>query len=314
MSTTARTTNETIVRIEAEGGQRLADLDRDRLADGVLIGGFGATLEEFVALTDALGKDWSDYRGGGFRFGALDRASVDPAATVMTATGKTQEFPVPLHGELYYFAVKPRLLWFMCETPPPDGGGETTICDGADLLEALPAPTREFLTDRAIVFHRRLAGDEWRQSFMTDDIDEVRRICAANATEVAYDPSDDVVRTAYRCSAVIEAPDGRPAFVTSLLPIYYAEVIQRAGKAAEVLKGSSDRTPPMTVRTDDGQEIPAEVIGDLMATGAELETAVTWRRGDIVVVDNARVLHGRAPSSSPERMVYVRMGEPRFAV
>ncbi|MEY2989932.1 MAG: hypothetical protein RLZZ163_848, partial [Actinomycetota bacterium] len=161
----------TLVTIRKESDDSsFADIDPQevaralRTAGSVAIRGFDASLDDFVSISDAICADWHDYRGGGFRFGSLDRATVNTESSILTATGSTQTFPVPLHGEMYYFQERPQVLWFYCQVPPAGGGGETTVCDGAELLAALPEEVREYLRANDLVYHRRLEGSDWRQA------------------------------------------------------------------------------------------------------------------------------------------------------
>jgi len=317
MTTASTGAAEPLARITAGGEPGLSRVSPEEVVAGlrehgaVLVAGHGASLEEFIGLSDALGHDWGDYRGGGFRYTSLDRRSIDPAGTVLTATGETQEFPVPLHGEMYYLPRQPRLLWFMCAVPPPDGvGGETTLCDGSALLERLSPETRGYLEANRLAYRRLLRSGEWQETFGTDDVEVARARCAENETALEHDPETDSVRTVYVTSAILPGPDGRPGYMGSLMPVYFAE----AGRRQQIAATGQGELPPLTVRAEDGGEIPMAVVHEALAAGSAMETAVPWSAGDVLVVDNARVLHGRTASQSPERMVYVRMGEARFAL
>ena len=80
----------------------------------------------------------------------------------MTATGNRQDFPLPLHGEFYYFRHPPRMIWFYCACPA-EQGGETTIGDGAALMRALPPETADLFRRRRITYARLL--DEFVRRF-----------------------------------------------------------------------------------------------------------------------------------------------------
>lgn len=293
----------------------VADIDPGDVAKAlrevgsVAIRGFDASLDDFVSISDAVCANWHDYRGGGFRFGSLDRATVDTESSILTATGSTQTFPVPLHGEMYYFQERPQVLWFYCQVPPTGGGGETTVCDGAQLLAALPEEVREYLRANDLVYHRRLEGPDWRQAFMTEDLEEVDQICRSNSTTMTYDPDSDVVTTQYRTSAIVVDPDGTERLLSSLLPVWFGEQIADAGTASEVLHEESGRTPPIVIRTPDGERVPEQIVYAVYAVGEALEQRVDWRPGEILAVNNTTTAHGRTESQDPDRLIYVRMGQ-----
>jgi alpha-ketoglutarate-dependent taurine dioxygenase len=63
------------------------------------------------------------------------------------------EYPFGLHAELATStAVRPHLLWLYC-VHPAASGGETLLCDGAALYEALSASTRAALGPGVLVRH-----------------------------------------------------------------------------------------------------------------------------------------------------------------
>ena len=309
-------TTDTLVTIRKESDDSsFADIDPQevaralRTAGSVAIRGFDASLDDFVSISDAICADWHDYRGGGFRFGSLDRATVDTESSILTATGSTQTFPVPLHGEMYYFQERPQVLWFYCQVPPAGGGGETTVCDGAELLAALPEEVREYLRAHDLVYHRRLEGSDWRQAFMTENLDEIDRICQANNTTMSYNRESDVVTTQYRTSAIVIGSDGTERLLSSLLPVWFGEQIADAGTAGDVLHEESGRTPPIVIRTPEGERVPEQIVYAVYAVGEALEQRVDWQPGEILAVNNTTTAHGRTESQDPDRLIYVRMGQ-----
>lgn len=292
-----------------------AEIDREEVraalltSGSVAIRGFNASLDDFVSISSAVCANWHDYRGGGFRFGSLDRATVDVESSILTATGSTQTFPVPLHGEMYYMRERPEVLWFYCQVPPSGGGGETTVCDGAHLLAALPQEVREYLATNDLVYHRRLEGPDWRQTFMTEDLETVESICRGNGTSLSYDADSDVVTTQYRTRAIVTEEDGTERLLSSLLPVWFGEQIADAGTAAEVLHEKSGRTPPIVVRTPGGDRIPEEIVYAVYGVGEALEEKVAWDAGEILAVNNRMTAHGRTESADANRLIYVRMGQ-----
>jgi alpha-ketoglutarate-dependent taurine dioxygenase len=60
-----------------------------------------------------------------------------------------------------------------------------------------------------------------------------------------------------------------------------------------------------------GAPVPGAVIKEILAINQRCAVALPWSAGDVVMVDNTRVLHGRLAYSG-ERNVYVRLGERAF--
>lgn len=78
-----------------------------------------------------------------------------------TATVNKGRGSIPLHRELSYAPGAPDLLMFLCQTPPANGG-QTTLCDGVVLFEALDEATRDFLRTGELVWRWEVSPARWR--------------------------------------------------------------------------------------------------------------------------------------------------------
>jgi alpha-ketoglutarate-dependent taurine dioxygenase len=73
--------------------------------------------------------------------------------------------------------------------------------------------------------------------------------------------------------------------------------------------GGRSRHPSM-VHFEDGSPIPDEIIAELQAASERLEESLEWQAGDVVMVDNSWIMHGRRAFSGP-REVVTRMANLR---
>jgi alpha-ketoglutarate-dependent taurine dioxygenase len=302
--------------IEPSHGEGLLDLDRDRLialyrsTGAVLLRGFEATIEAFEALSSALTTDLFTNRGAAFSFGPFKRSVINGNPTLMSATGARQDFPLPLHGEFHYFKHPPAMIWFYCQNPAPEGG-QTTIGDGVEIMRALSEETLARIRSRRIKYERYLEATEWRTAFQTDNRDDVEAICRDNDTVVRWS-DDGALHTEYICDAYIPGHDAPDVFINGVLPVALGEEVVRSGQIATLAPGMAGTRPTLVVRWEDGSIIEKSVIAEMLAVTAKLEVPVPAGRGDLLVVDNTRIMHGRRPSSAADRKVVVRMGSPRF--
>ncbi|TDL86308.1 TauD/TfdA family dioxygenase [Meridianimarinicoccus aquatilis] len=278
----------------------------------LLFRGFTHDTDGFVAFSDQLTDDFSNYRGGGLRFAMLDREKVGGHNTVLTTTGHKANFGIPLHGEMYYMKEPPQLLWFYADVPPLEGG-QTTLCDGAALYQALKPETQAWFRDHQIKYVRNLVEGDWQATFMTDNLDEARAFCASNDLTMTYDPETGTVSAEFTCSA-LRTYEQETLFINNALFIYMGEMAFRSGWAAKNLPGLRSAECPIVVRAGDGSELPKSVIEDVQQTSAKLTRKIYWQQGDIVLINNHRVLHGRAETDSGERSILVRLGGPAFAL
>jgi alpha-ketoglutarate-dependent taurine dioxygenase len=291
----------------------LAALDPEEVAalfrehGALLFHDFGASRDQFLAFTETLSRDFSTYQGGFFR----DRQRVGNQDTLLTVTGSQEGFAIPLHGEMYYTARQPGLLWFFCEKPA-EQGGETTLCDGEEIFRRLSDRTRQLFLEKRIRYVRRLPDGVWQEAFGTGDPAEAERLCGEQETSFEIDPATGAVETSRLAWAVVPGRSGqRDTFINNLVSLYMGELSLKRGTAAETIKGLSGRSFPIVVRMEDGSPVPGAVIKELLALNQRHAVAVPWSAGDIVLVDNTRILHGRLAYSG-ERNVYVRLGERAF--
>lgn len=272
----------------------------------IILRGFPFTKASFTEFSNAACAGFSSYVGGGFRFRGLDRQSKDASGTVLSTTGSTQSFPIALHGEMYYQTQRPDVLWFFCEKAPARRG-QTTVADGAALFAGLSDASKDLLRSRQLLYVRQLGAADWPTTFQTEDPEAMKRICAANGTSVAMAP-DGSIRTEYRAAAIRPGRDGRETFINNALMLWQFEAGFRAGLASALL-GDDVKQLPLVVRLDDGSELPASLVEDVERAGEACTVEIVWQEGDIAIVDNRRILHGRRKTGGEAREILVRLGE-----
>jgi len=263
----------------------------------VVFSGFDASIEDFENITGALSDDFHAYRGGGFTVGRLSRSTVNNNSTLMTATGSTQDFPLPLHGEMYYLSQPPDLIWFYCQVPVAEGG-QTTIGDARQIFRDLSTRTQELLRERKIRYERRMDDGDWQITFQTESRAEAENFCKSQGLEISW-AEDGTAITYFYTSALRVDEANEPAFINSLLIVALGEQAMRAAKDIKL---------NFIVRWADGTTIAQEILNEINRVCARNEIEVSWQRGDIILVDNRSVMHGRRGSNDKDRKILVRMG------
>jgi len=302
---------ECVALLECSENSRLSELSSEAVValyqkyGALLFRGFHCNAKEFVAFTERFSTHFSTYKGGAFRLGSLDRKSVNNNETLLTTTGDSQSFSIPIHGEMYYLKKPPSMIWFFCEKPPISRG-ETTVCSGSQLLNALSGDCRAFFRNNRIKYIRTLSAEQWRQSFQTENIEDVQKICAENDTSFAYDKKSDTIKTEYICSAIVEV-NGQEVFINNVLPVYLAEWM--AKNKPSKMPMLADKPFPLIVRMEDGKPIPNDVFIELYDVAENLTIGIEWRQCDFLMINNKTHMHGRNESDGSERRIYVRMGE-----
>jgi alpha-ketoglutarate-dependent taurine dioxygenase len=204
---------------------------------------------------------------------------------------KQETFGLPLHGEMYYTNHRPVMLWFYCQKPA-GSEGETTVCDGAQIYDALSDEMKELLASKKLKYIRNYLDGEWQKIYQTDDIDEAIRFCAGNGIEARV-VDGNALKTEYVYPAVIKSRwGGHWVYINNVLPVVWQE---QMGRKTSI------------VRFEDGSEIPQQLIDQVSEAQERLVIPLPWKAGDFAAVDNTRALHGRRAFTDTDREVFLRM-------
>ncbi len=222
------------------------------------------------------------------------RLPIDEANNIRSVDAGTQAFT--LHAELAREPWKPDVAFFACLSPPSVGGA-TTICDGVALVKALPAELRQALAPRRLV-HIQGTWPEllefWLGTASPDD-----------ATLAS--PPPPCPYSFRRMGEHVVRIFSRPALHT---PMFTDE----AAFGSFLLFARFNNNRPDFPVLDDGRPVPEAWLQSLKATGDALSTEIAWRKGDILMLDNSRFMHGRtAILNAQERMIATFFGYLKFA-
>jgi alpha-ketoglutarate-dependent taurine dioxygenase len=278
----------------------LVELHRD---GAVLLRGFTvAGAPAFQDVVRGLAPRLVNYAGGDSpRHAVTDK--------VYTSTVYPPALPIPLHNEMSYTRDYPALIAFYCEVAPAVDG-ETPLADCRAVLRALPAAVVERFRAGRLRYVQNLhagigLGKSWRDTFETQDAAQVEALLRECGAEFAWRP-DGALRVAETVNAVItHAPTGAEVFF-SQAHLWHVSSLDPKTRAA-LLRLLREDELYHACTYGDGTPI-AEA--DLEATRRAFDAAsVTfpWQTGDVLLVDNVLVAHGRRPFRG-ERRILVAMG------
>jgi alpha-ketoglutarate-dependent taurine dioxygenase len=250
----------------------------------LLFRGFGNNIGTFTEFTNSLSKDFMDYTGGVF-----NRRVINGNATILSVNDFKNE--IKLHGEMYYQQTIPLMLWFFCAQPALQGG-ETILCDGRQLFNELSSSLKELFSHKKLKFVGHLTKEGWQKRYKTDDLEEVKQTCKSNNVQFKVN-EDESIELQYICPVIHPSRCGNyKVFINSLLP--------------------AKHMAPGSVRFDDDSEIPDDVVSEIAEIAEKMTIEISWQKGDILMVDNTRIMHGRRAFSDELRDIYLRLCSPVF--
>jgi alpha-ketoglutarate-dependent taurine dioxygenase len=194
------------------------------------------------------------------------------------------------HHENSFNADWPRYILFACAVPAGEGG-ETTIVDSRRVYAQMPQDVRGPLAQHGIRYERLCDGRTsrtWDQIYGTTDRDEARRLAEANGEELTFAADGARIRAI------------RPAFLTVACGTsWFNQVLHWHPHALPdgLRQLVADGLAPTyrACHVGDGSEITVEAVELLVQAHREAELAVRWAAGDVLLIDNTVVAHGRRP-------------------
>jgi hypothetical protein len=210
------------------------------------------------------------------------------------------------HHEDSFNATWPGLLAFACERPAA-AGGETTVADGRAVYRLLDPALRERFARSGIRYVRRYIpgfGLEWRTVFHTDDPAEVSRHCAAEGIDFSWE--DGVLTTVATRPAITVDEAGEPVFFAQLL--HWHERCLEPG-VRDTLRDALDGNLPRQCLYGDGSVIDDATVDAVITAYREVDIPVSWRGGDLLLVNNRITAHARR-AFEPPRAILAAFGEP----
>lgn len=293
------------LRANREGCRRRIDESGAALLRGFAL----ADREDFAAAVAAFGLNPAAYVGGQSQRQGL-------GGGVYTSTAYPARETVTLHHELSYLRRPPRYLAFFCEQAP-DRGGATPLLDGVDFAARLPLDLRSAFEGRGLRYQKVMPSDEpgasdlprfgrsWQQHFETRDPARVERWLAADQAGFEW-LEDGALRTWQLRPAMVAHPvSGAPVWFNQA-SLWHVSNLGRRGDL--LLRSLGEQRLPTHARFDNGQDIPASLMQRVRTLGQAQAWRFDWQPGDLLLIDNLRVAHGREPFRGPRR-VLVAMGD-----
>ncbi|MFC4114319.1 TauD/TfdA family dioxygenase [Nonomuraea zeae] len=232
------------------------------------------------------------------------------AGNVYTSTEYPSEQTIAMHNELSYSHKWPARLLFYCATTPGSGGA-TPVVDGALWLESLDEKVRDAFAG-GVRYSQNLhdgfgLGRSWKQTFETGDRAQVEAFLEEGRFDWKW-TSDGGLRMV---SPVRPASIRHPV-TGSTVWFNQADHFHPAALGDDVARELAQILPPeelpQSVTFADGSPIPDEYVIHVHDRGLEMAVDVDWQQGDLMVIDNVAVGHGRRPYTG-DRRVLVAMSD-----
>ena len=286
-------------------GDLAAYLHAEREAVGAAQLEAGAVLFRGFDVPDALAFDAAIEAFGAPGFTYEDslsnavRTNVTPR--VFTANEAPPETEIYLHHEMAQTPLYPSALFFYCEIAPGEGGA-TPLCRSDRVFERLAKEAPEFAARaeaQGVRYTNVMPGEDdagsgqgrsWRSTLSVAD----REGAEARLLQLGYNwhwLDDGSLRVTTRAlPAVRDVGDGRKSFFNQLIAAF---------------RGWSDsrNDANRAITFGDGTPITADDMAPAIRIAEELAYDLQWQAGDVALIDNFLVMHGRRPFAGKRRVL-----------
>jgi len=265
---------------------------------GFAIGG-ASGLERFIQSTST---QWAEYREP-----ATPRKQV--SGNIFTSTEYPPERIIFLHNENSHCDSWPAKLYFLCETPAIEGG-ETPLADCRSLYARLDPAIKEKFLARKILYVRHFGGDfgfSWKTVFGAESPSEVDNYCSNHGMQAEW-RGDGTLRDRYMRPAALRHPVTGDAVWFNHGTFFNVANLDQSARET-LLSQCAPEELPYNTYYGDGSLIEPSVVEYLRNAYLAETIRFPYEKGDMVLVDNMLVAHGRSSFKGPRR-VLVGMSDP----
>lgn len=250
----------------------------------------------FDAAVEAYGKPGFTYEDS-----LSNAVRTNVTQRVFTANEAPPKTEIFLHHEMAQTPIYPSALFFYCEIAPRTGGA-TPLCRSDWVYDRLAHEAHQFasqLEAEGVRYTNVMpdsddAGSGQGRSWKSTLNSATRDAAEARLSELGYSwdwqGGGSLRATTPTLPAIRELGDGRKSFFNQLIAAF---------------RGWSDsrNDPSQAITFGSGAPITAEAMKPAIAIADELTYDLHWQAGDVALVDNFTVMHGRRPFAGKRRVL-----------
>lgn len=206
--------------------------------------------------------------------------------------------PIGLHIENGNTPVCPDIVAFYSVRAAFEGS-QTTVCDGRKVLASFSDPQKARWSQRVTVT-RTLPEALWKRYL-------------ANEHPAISTPEEVTMEHVHQFKAAIPDQDftlnddGSLEYRLKVSPVRASSMSNGQAFANAILGPSHNYEPPVYT-FENGEMVTSDEIEELRDIAEDSTVEINWQDGDVAVIDNTRVMHGRRAIKDADRQLVIGMG------
>ncbi len=281
-----------------------AFLDAELMQHGALLfrGYEIGSVESFAKICERLCPQMASYVG-------VSRHRTKLTVNIYTTTHYPQQNHIPLHIECSYLPNIPNRLFFCCVTPPANRG-QTPVGDMRLVLQKIDPAVRGKFERHGVTYVNNMHGGHgfsrsWMDTFETNDRKNVEQILQASSYQFEW-KADGSLRTIMTRPAIGKHHQTGQLYWLNQVANWHPSEFDTEIREQLLSVYGDDNNLPKNATFSDGSPIPDEDVNHVRDVLRAHENMFTWEAGDLLVIDNQWIAHGRKPYTG-ERQILVAM-------
>jgi alpha-ketoglutarate-dependent taurine dioxygenase len=270
---------------------------------GILFRGFGIdSIDAFNSLMACYSSETIPYM-----FRSSPRYSL--ADRVYVSTTHPQQREIKMHSESSYSFAWGKKILFCCVTEPTDRG-ETPIADNRKVLNHLSEDIINKFESLGVIYQRNLSseiGMSVKEVFQMETEDEITAYCKENNIDIEFSSPDDAVIRWKRPAIVYHPVTKEKIWFNHSYFFNKYSILEEIGLSHD--DDSLDDYLASNTFFGDGSVISYEEYQEIENAYNKEKVVFTWKKGDVLFLDNMLTAHGRSPYTG-ERKIVVSIIEP----
>ena len=230
------------------------------------------------------------------------------SGSIYTSTDHPPTQSIFLHNENSYQQAWPLRIFFFCVTSAVQGG-ETPLADCRRVYQRIAPAIRQRFLEKRWMYVRNFGkgfGLQWQTAFQTTDPAAVAEHCQKSGVGVEWRDANQLRTRAVR-DAIATHPRTAELVWFNHATFFHVSTLSPDIRDSLLAEFSEEDLPANTYYGD-GDRIEPDVLEELRRAYREEMISFAWKEGDVLMLDNMLVAHGRAPYVGP-RKILVGMSE-----
>jgi hypothetical protein len=227
---------------------------------------------------------------------------------IYTSTEYPAEELIWMHSEMSYSSTWPSRIMFICDRASTTGGA-TPVVDTQVWLQSIDEEVRAAFAPGLRYVQNMHAGagfgKSWQVTFETGDRESVGAWLDGADADWAWKPDGGLRISQVRPATLRHPVTGTDHWFNQADQFHLAGMATDAAMIAALVP---EDLLPQSVSFADGSPIPGAFISHIQETGLSLSSDTDWQVGDVLLIDNVAVAHGRRPFTGDRRILVAMSG------